>query len=509
MGKEIQTIKGSSNPEEIAIMNTPKDMRESTWPKGLYRRGDSYRFTRTIDRQRFFEVFGPVSHDEAERRVNRYNFDISDGKEPNTGKVQQKSSFANLAFDTWLPTKCGLEASSYSRYRAVLDNLQYYLVNVCRMPNPLLKDITPSIANAYIDHRRTTPLMPNGSRKFTRAFKEGAAKATLHFEKETLKQVFGFAIRSKLIADNPFAAVEAKKLTKKELETKHRPLTVREQAALEEAAVRVDADCGDGNAKFSNVVEFLCKTGERLNEMVHLEWSDINWEDDVINVANKDMTEVRTVPIPSHAVHQIKELVTNRGPAERLFATEESLARFDVCLGIREKQALLNIKVGEVDLKRSVIATSRTFKWHPKGSDGQIPMCDDVRHLLERLQESRKSNFVFAHHDGGRCRLDILDLLKKAQELAGIKGRLRVHDLRHTCGRRLREHGEPLETIMGILRHANIEETLIYAPYRREEGEKVINCLDVPTIGGRIHRGKEKGKFGGETGANVGHCAGS
>jgi len=31
---------------------------------------------------------------------------------------------------------------------------------------------------------------------------------------------------------------------------------------------------------------------------------------------------------------------------------------------------------------------------------------------------------------------------------------------------------------MGILRHADIRETLIYAPYEPDEGKKAIKCVD-------------------------------
>ena len=93
-------------------------------------------------------------------------------------------------------------------------------------------------------------------------------------------------------------------------------------------------------------------------------------------------------------------------------------------------------------------------------------------------QSTASSNFVFAHHDGGRCRIKLLRHLNKAQKLAEITGRLRLHDLRHTFAVRLRERGCPLETIMGIMRHADIKETLIYAPYNLKEGAKMITLLD-------------------------------
>ena len=102
-----------------------------------------------------------------------------------------------------------------------------------------------------------------------------------------------------------------------------------------------------------------------------------------------------------------------------------------------------------------------------------------TRSLLEGLAERKASNFVFPHRDGGPCRMDLLAVLKKAQAMAGITGRLRIHDLRHTLGRRLRKDlGVPLETIMGILRHADIRETLIYAPYSLDEGRAAMGKLD-------------------------------
>jgi integrase len=137
------------------------------------------------------------------------------------------------------------------------------------------------------------------------------------------------------------------------------------------------------------------------------------------------------------------------------------------------------LKVHEIDLVGLKVTMKRSFRWKPKGTNGRVPMCKTVRELLSRLNETKTSNFVFAHHDGGSCRLDILSRLKKAQKLAGIEGGLRIHDLRHTLGFRLRrDKGVALETIMGILRHADIRETLIYAPYSLDEGRTAMAKLD-------------------------------
>jgi integrase len=69
-------------------------------------------------------------------------------------------------------------------------------------------------------------------------------------------------------------------------------------------------------------------------------------------------------------------------------------------------------------------------------------------------------------------------MVKEAQKRAGIPGNLRLHDLRHTFAVRLRQRGTPLEVIMGLMRHSDIRETLIYAPYDMAEGKSAIAVLD-------------------------------
>jgi len=483
--------------------DNPIDKRQEDWPKCLYCRDGSFRYKRTVDGRKYSEVFGKISYDEAVRRAKRFDFDIEDGKDPTTKKETRSRTFQYFA-EVWLKQKKGdIRDKSYARYRAVTDNFIYYLETVCGKANCPLTEITYATATDYITCRRNSPLMPNGSRKFTRAIKEGASKATLHYEKETLHRIFNEAIRRKLIDENPFDNVKADKPSRKERATKRHPLDLNEQLALEQASVTIQSPETD-DAKFSDIVHFLLRTGERENEMVHLEWTDIEWSLNVIHVREKMVTEVRRVPIPSNAIPILRKLIANRVSDERLFDSEEVLVSSGLHLDIRAKKDLLNIKIGEVDLEKKSIITSITFKWSPKGSEGDIPMCKSVRQLLRRLQITRTSNFVFAHHDGGKCRLRLLDMLKKAQKLAGIKGRLRVHDTRHSFGFTLRDQGKPLEAIMGLMRHADIRETLEYAPYREEEGRKAIECFDAIDESAKSAEGKKRENLAGKQG----HLAG-
>jgi len=43
-----------------------------------------------------------------------------------------------------------------------------------------------------------------------------------------------------------------------------------------------------------------------------------------------------------------------------------------------------------------------------------------VKGLLANLAERKTGNFIFSHRDGGSCRVDLLELLKVAQKMAGI-----------------------------------------------------------------------------------------
>jgi integrase len=105
-------------------------------------------------------------------------------------------------------------------------------------------------------------------------------------------------------------------------------------------------------------------------------------------------------------------------------------------------------------------------------------MNDTVKALLKRLHGVKKSNFVFAHDDGGSCRLRLLKLTQRAAKLAGIK-RIRFHDLRHTYGTLLREKGVPLEVIMQLMRHADIRETMLYAKPDHKAAQNAVRLLDV------------------------------
>jgi integrase len=368
-----------------------------------------------------------------------------------------------------------------AKYRSVLDSFDYFLTHHRKQQGCRVKDIDYGVARDYITMRQTAPIMPNGSRsKFTRAIRNGAAKKTVCADRAVLIQLWNEAVKRGLAPGNPFKEVVVPKVTDYEVSQKHRPLTKEEAKVLLAAAAKSDAKrATDGNAKLADVILFMVLTGMREGEVVMLEWTGVDWRSGMIHVRQKTVTETRTLTIPESAIDAMRKVAANRAPDEPLFTDLKHVTDFCRQVGMRATPGMVGLKAGDLDLAAGRFRLTCKEDWKPKASQGDVPMCKQVRGLLERLRaESPDSQFVFQHHDGGRCRLKLLDMLKDAQRAAEIKGNLRVHDLRHTCAVWLRRQGVPLETIMGILRHADIRETQIYAPYSLEEGRQAILRLD-------------------------------
>lgn len=461
--------------------DTFRDEREAAWPKGLYRRQGSFRYKRMVEGRKFFEVWGIMSDRDAIDKAEQFNLDLRRGVDPARAERARRTTFRTFAYDEWLAQKkTSLRERTWAKYRSVLDNFSHYLSHHCGLDGCLISDIGYDLANGFAVQRRKAPIFANGSRKHTRPMKTGASKKTLYHDRVILSQLFNAAVRSKLIAENPFRDVKAEMPKLDEIREKHHPLSEAEAASLLVAAEKVGTDAAKpGVARFHDIVFFMLYTGMRENEVQMLEWSDILWDRGVVRVrAKSSVTETRTIPIPAGAEPRLAELLKGKQADASLFRDSDEIRRCGVHLGIRRKGDLLLLKAGDVDITHGVVRFSKTFAWRPKASQGDVPMCKGVQDLLTRLKAEATSNFVFAHHDGGSSRMHWLSLLKKAQGLAKIPGNLRVHDLRHTCAFRLRQKGVPLETIMGILRHADIRETLVYAPYAVEEGKRAIMRLD-------------------------------
>jgi integrase len=452
------------------------DFRDPDWPKGLYRRGTCYRFRRVHKGRQINKTLGDVSERVAVERASEMNLQLSAGID--VGKqLRQRSLTCDAFIGEFLQMKApGWAKKSLARYRATYDNFRAFLGEKRRqLP---LSAVDYALARDYITSRATAPAAGKGKHKASSSRREGARPKTLIFELEALRALFREALRRKLVDENPFQTVKIKRPTREEVASRHRILSDQEAAALLAAAREFDEKGGD-NAKLSDIFEFMLKTGLREGELRALEWSDIDFDQRLIRIGPKQMRETRVTAIPVNARPLIRRLLKGRSAEEQAF-TPQSAQEIRTAVFLRKTDDLLALKVGDIDVTAGTIRLSCERPWRPKASSGNVPMAGSVKEMLQRLEKTvrPRSNFVFAHRDGGPCRIDLLEKLKKVQAKAGIPGRLRIHDLRHSCAAGLRRRGVPLETIMGILRHADIRETLVYAPYLVDEGRKAIQLLD-------------------------------
>ncbi len=456
------------------------DYRKKTWPEGLTRRGARYRYRRLVQGTHYIKNLEAISEEDAVRTAQRYNFDIMDGVRPFKTEKGVATTVEAFAQNVWLPKKkAEVRPRSYNRYRSVVDNFLSFLKNGKGHSTPL-EEVDYNTAADYIRQRAIMPIMPNGKSKFTRALKNGAAKRTLHNERAVLSQLFREAVRRKLISENPFDSVRTKKPGINETIAVHHPLTVHEEQALLKAAAEFDADRLDkDNPRLCDILLFLIKTGLRLDEMINLVWTDVDFEERLIHIREKQIVETRTVPLSESVLLKLTEHLKGRNPGDLVFQDEKEIQAFGLRLKIREPNVLLGLRVEEVDLAKRDITTQRRYAWKPKGTQGVVPMCAIIYEMLKGMKEASTGNYVFSHFDGGRCRMRLLEMLKKVQIMAGIRGNLRIHDMRHTLAVRLRQAGVRLETIMGVMRHADIRETMIYAPYSLNEGHDAMRLMDV------------------------------
>ena len=160
--------------------------------------------------------------------------------------------------------------ATVKRYRAIIDNFKAYLGT-----SPHIKKISQLDTKFFDDYK--------SYRK-----DNGANPKTINMELATLKMIFSQAIKWGLANENPVNGIEPMKIIRK---TEPRFLTDKECELLL-------ANCGEW--LFPIFFTFL-HTGMRKQELMTLEWSDVDFNRKVIKIRVKDdwtpKTAEREIPI--------------------------------------------------------------------------------------------------------------------------------------------------------------------------------------------------------------------
>jgi integrase len=203
-----------------------------------------------------------------------------------TGGKRDKAEAVTLGsfFRDWLHSrKRELQPASLDSYKNTIDRLEDYFGKDCK-----LTGIDAKCAAVFVAEQ----VSRSNGRELSDASREQI--------KRNCKCIFGTAVEWQLLTKNPFKPLRLKRLPVKRW---HR-VTFKEYFALLEAAPTL---------RVKVAYALLYTTGARMSEAFSLTWSDIDFENGRLLIANREGTaalppfhikdhESRRVPLPSHTI---------------------------------------------------------------------------------------------------------------------------------------------------------------------------------------------------------------
>lgn len=178
-------------------------------------------------------------------------------------------------------SKTNHSPSTVKRYRAILDHFKAYLTQY--YPNiSKISQLTPRVFEEYKTHRKNQEAKPK----------------TVNIELQTLKSIFSLAIKWGYTSNNPAKAIEFLKIIQRK---EPRFLTKEEWDKLL-------ANCNEW--QYPIFYTFL-HTGMRKQELMNLEWQDVDFERRIIKIRVKDdwtpKTAERNIPISNGLLELLKK----------------------------------------------------------------------------------------------------------------------------------------------------------------------------------------------------------
>jgi integrase len=471
-------------------IHSEKDMPVPDGPKGLRQRGKgpTYYFLKQYKGKRSKISLG-TSLDQARmtaqqiiNAMDRGDFKLTEFQSDRTGIVNYLTEAVN---------RLGIRSQHSPKTRAAYTNRvnQFVAFLADSYPKALfLDDLVPDSGNEYVEWRRAQWVTRSGKSKPSTPKHHPSAR-TIHDDVRRLRALFRVATENKLIDKNPFQGIHVP-VKSNDLIVNPRTLSEKEVKKLLSAAKKYDAEpnrlgaASTFRGMMHDIVQFYLLTGLRKEELIYLPWShvDFNW-------AKYGKIEIQPIseptillisPSKAHA-KKIQTIASSLRSRSKLFANK---AQMKSCIAKnyadQEMDAIMSLPASAWDEEAGILRIPTYIKWKQKATPGPIPMIKESNAILLRRKAANTSNspFVFPHPDNGPLRSDPLPQFKKLLVEANLPKTVRLHDLRHTFAFTLRERGVRLETIMGLMRHANLKETMIYAKYSLYEGAEHLQCLD-------------------------------
>lgn len=234
-----------------------------------------------------------------------------------------------------------------------------------------------------------------------------------------------------------------------------------------------DAKSNNGNVKKgakSNTINMEIKTFRTLLNMA------IKWD----YLSNNPMKGVTTLKV-------------NDAKPPRFLTKEECEKLLESCnddlypvfftflhTGMR-KAELENLEWQDIDFERRKIKIRRKDNWKPKTAEREIPISDELFHVLSNLRkkQGKKSRFVFCDKQGNKMKRKLRRDLMRLTKKCGFPDATKIHSLRHTFASHLVMNGVDLPTVQRLMGHTNIQTTMIYSHLAPDHLNEAVNKLNI------------------------------
>lgn len=461
--------------------------RTPDWPKGLFRRTNgTFYLRRQHAGVRLTKSLETESLARAMELVTKLNAQVDHKGVTLRQAVGQHGVTLQDAANAYIcrPNK-PLRPNSIKEYRRALDNLIRVFREILGVLDPSLRSMNNTLVQRFMDFRLAEPDKP-AAHPNTPIARRGAASAkTIQSEVDFLKAVLRYSAQRGVLEHEPVIdgrVGDARTRQPSQLSSRacpiHNPTDV---ARLLVAARSYDEErAGEWpwSSYFADIVTAYLYLGLRDQELVHLEWSDIDLDLRTVRIRRKQVICTRRILLGLAARELATRLVAGRAKTAKLVRQNDDIAIFGRILHLQNEAVLREAHVADVDLDKGTLNAREEYGWQPKGLEGKpIPINPPLHAILTRLHSGRLSNYVFPDRDGGYRRFHLDRHLKPIVTRAGLPASFRTHDLRHTFGTQLRRAGARLETIKELMRHACIEDTLVYAMYDDGEGKAAVESL--------------------------------
>ncbi len=152
-------------------------------------------------------------------------------------------------------------------------------------------------------------------------------QSTVNIQLTTIKAVFNIAIRFNWINSNPCNAV--KKIS----------IPQKDRLCFDENEVKLILS-NTNNPVMKNLIKFGLLTGCRLNEICNVQWKDLNFQELILNISNKDNFKTksgkqRQIPISDELLKLLNEMLGQKPNKNILSLYEPEKYIFSIRYGTR------------------------------------------------------------------------------------------------------------------------------------------------------------------------------